>query len=175
MNILDIILAVPLLWFAYRGFQKGLVIELASLLALILGIWAAIHFSFFAADFLSNNFDIGPKYLPVTAFIITFIGVVLGVILVGKIVEKFINLLALGFLNKLAGLIFGIVKAAFLLSVITLIINSFDDDQSLITPKLREGSLLYKPIERFAPGIIPMLDVDDVRKIDIDTESLQKV
>ena len=175
MNILDIILAVPLLWFAYRGFQKGLVIELASLVALILGIWAAIHFSFFAADFLTDNFDIGPKYLPVTAFIITFIVVVLGVILVGKIVEKFINLIALGFLNKLGGLVFGIVKAAFFLSVIALIINSFDDDQSLITPKLREGSLLYKPIERFAPSIIPMLDVDDVRKIDIDTESLQKV
>ena len=175
MNILDIILAVPLLWFAYRGFQKGLVIELASLVALILGIWAAIHFSFFAADFLTDNFDIGPKYLPVTAFIITFIVVVLGVILVGKIVEKFINLIALGFLNKLGGLVFGIVKAAFFLSVIALIINSFDDDQSLVTPKLREGSLLYKPIERFAPSIIPMLDVDDVRKIDIDTESLQKV
>jgi len=175
MNILDIILAVPLLWFAYRGFQKGLVIELASLVALILGIWAAIHFSFFAADFLTDNFDIGPKYLPVTAFIITFIVVVLGVILVGKIVEKFINLIALGFLNKLGGLVFGIVKAAFFLSVIALIINSFDDDQSLITPTLREGSLLYKPIERFAPSIIPMLDVDDVRKIDIDTESLQKV
>jgi len=175
MNILDIILAVPLLWFAYRGFQKGLVIELASLVALILGIWVAIHFSFFAANFLTDNFDIGPKYLPVTAFIVTFIVVVLGVILVGKIVEKFINLIALGFLNKLGGLVFGIVKAAFFLSVITLIINSFDDNQSLITPKLKEGSLLYKPIERFAPSIIPMLDVDDVRKIDMDPNSLQSV
>ncbi len=42
MNWLDIGIAVPLVWGAYVGFKKGLVIELASLAALILGIYAAI-------------------------------------------------------------------------------------------------------------------------------------
>ncbi len=175
MNVLDIILAVPLVWFAYRGFTKGLIIELASLVALILGIWVAIHFSFFAGDFLSNNFDIGPKYLSITAFIVTFIAVVIAVYLIGKIIEKFIDILALGFLNKLTGLAFGIVKAAFLLSVIILVINSFDDNQSVITPKLRDGSMLYKPVERFAPSIIPRLDVDDVRNIEFNSKSVKAV
>ena len=175
MNLLDIILIVPFIWFAYRGFQKGLVIELASLVALILGIWAAIYFSFFAADFLSDNFDIGPRYLPVIAFIITFIVVVMGVYLIGRIIEKFIDILALGLLNKLAGLAFGLVKAAFLLSIIILVINSFDANQSIITPKLRDGSFLYKPVERFAPKIIPRLNVDDVRDIKLDDDVLKSV
>jgi len=175
MNVLDIILAVPIAWFAYRGFTRGLIIELASLVALILGIWIAIHFSFFAGDFLSSNFDIGPKYLSIVAFIVTFIAVVIAVYIIGKIIEKFIDILALGFLNKLTGLAFGIVKAAFLLSVIILIINSFDNNQSVITPKLRDGSMLYKPIERFAPSIIPRLDVDDVRNIEFDSKSVKAV
>lgn len=170
MNILDIILIIPLAWFAYRGFTRGFIIELASLVALIAGIWAAIHFSFFAADFLAGNFDMGPKYIPIVAFIITFVAVVVIVYMVGKIIEKFINILALGFLNKLAGLAFGIVKAAFLISVIILIINSFDDDRSVITPKLREGSMLYNPIEQFAPTIIPRLDINDIRELDFDSD-----
>ena len=137
MNILDIILIIPLAWFAYRGFTRGFIIELASLVALIAGIWAAIHFSFFAADFLAGNFDMGPKYIPIVAFIITLVAVVVIVYMVGKIIEKFINIQAHGLLKKQAGLAFGIVKAAFVMSVIILIIKSFYDYRSLKNPKIR--------------------------------------
>ena len=165
MNFLDIILLVPLIWFAYRGFSRGFVIELASLVALIAGIWAAIHFSFFASDVLANDLGMGPKYLSIASFIVTFIVVVIIVYLIGKIIEKFIDILALGFFNKLAGLAFGVVKAAFLLSIIILVINSFDDDMSVIKPGMREKSMLYDPIEKFAPWIIPRLNIDDIRDI----------
>ena len=67
MNILDIILIIPLAWFAYRGFTRGFIIELASLVARIAGIWAARHFSFCAADCLAGNVDMGPKYRPLVA------------------------------------------------------------------------------------------------------------
>lgn len=175
MNFLDIILLIPLIWFAYRGFSRGFVIELASLIGLVAGIWAALHFSFFAAGFLADNFGIGPKYLPIIAFIVTFVAVVLVVYLIGKIIEKFIDILALGFLNKLAGLAFGVVKAAFLMSIIILVINSFDQNQSVIKPKARDGSLLYKPIEKFAPWIIPRLDVSDIRDIEFDDKAEEVV
>ena len=58
MNWLDIVLAIPLLWFLYRGFRNGLIIELASLAALILGIYAALHFSFYVQEYLEKNFEI---------------------------------------------------------------------------------------------------------------------
>ena len=62
MNIIDIILILPIIWFAYAGFKRGLIIELASLVALILGIYAALYFSFYAENFLENIFNMGPKY-----------------------------------------------------------------------------------------------------------------
>ncbi len=55
MNWLDIVLAIPLLWFTYKGFRNGLIIELASLAALILGIFIALHFSFYAEDYLRRK------------------------------------------------------------------------------------------------------------------------
>ena len=111
MNILDIILVIPMIWLAYRGFTKGLVIELTSLVALILGIWIALHFSYFSSDFLTEHFEINQKYLHIVAFIITFIVIIILVYLVGKLVERLINLIALGFINKLAGAVFGVLKA----------------------------------------------------------------
>ncbi len=149
MNFLDVIFIIPIIWFAYQGFKRGLIIELASLLALILGIYAALYFSGYAANFLINNLDMGSKYIPVTSFILTFIAVVVIVFFIGKILEKLVNMVALGFLNKLAGGFFGMIKAAVVISVVLLIINNFNDD--LISQQKKKNSFLYGSIARIAP------------------------
>lgn len=151
MNYIDIILLIPIIWFAYQGFKRGFVVELASLVALILGIYAALYFSGYAVAFLQNNFNIDPDYVPVIAFIITFIIVVVIVHFAGKLLEKIINLVAMGFLNKLAGGIFGVLKAAVFLSILILIINHFSDD--LISNEKKKGSMLYPPVEAIAPTL----------------------
>lgn len=168
MNYIDIILVIPIIWFAYQGFKRGLIIELASLLALILGIYAALYFSHYAANFLTNSLGMDTEYLPVISFILTFIVVVVLVHLVGKILEKLINLVALGFLNKTTGALFGILKAAVLLSIIILIINHFND--KFISKEKKDGSYLYAPIEGIAPLLWKNLkefnfDYDDSEKI----------
>jgi membrane protein required for colicin V production len=149
MNFLDIIFIIPIVWFAYQGFKRGLIIELASLLALILGIYAAIYFSGYAANFLMNNMDMGTKYVPMTSLILTFIVVVIVVYFIGKLLEKLVNIVALGFLNKFAGSIFGILKAAVVLSIVLLIINQFNND--LISRSSKKNSILYQPISGIAP------------------------
>lgn len=171
MNFLDIILILPVIWFAYKGFTKGFIIELTLLVALVLGVFIAINFSYFAADFLTDNTKIAHKYISIIAFVITFIAIVIAAFAVGKLLEKVINLLLLGFINKIAGCLFGILKAAFILSVIIFIINSFDSKQTVITKKIRENSILYKPIASIAPYIIPKLNLD---KIDITKENVFK-
>ena len=77
MNIIDIIILVPFAWFAYTGFKKGLVIGVASLAALILGIYAALYFSGIVAGFMTDNLNIKTDYLPIISFIITFPVVIL--------------------------------------------------------------------------------------------------
>jgi len=73
INLLDIIIIVPLLLFAWGGYKKGFVIEVASLAALVLGLYMAFFFSDFAAQMLNDLFDIDQKYVAVIAFILTFI------------------------------------------------------------------------------------------------------
>ena len=77
MGVFDIILAALLLFGLVRGFMKGLFVEVASILALVAGIYGAIHFSNFAADFLQSRFDWNEKAINITAFAITFVIIVL--------------------------------------------------------------------------------------------------
>ena len=76
INLLDIILLIPLLLFAWNGYKKGFIIELASLAALVLGLYMAFFFSDFAAEMLNDLFDMDQKYVAVFAFLMTFIVVI---------------------------------------------------------------------------------------------------
>lgn len=160
MNWLDIVLAIPMLWFLYRGLRNGLIIELASLAALILGIYVALHFSFYVEGWLVDNFEIGEKYLYIISFALTFIIVAVLVFLAGKIIHKLVGIIFLGFLNRLAGGIFGLLKAALVLSVILYFVNGFDPD--LIKADVKERSVLYDPVESIVPFIIPRIDLNQI-------------
>lgn len=157
MNYIDLIIALFLAWFAYKGFTKGLIIELASLAALILGIYAALYFSDVTADFLVTYFKAGKKHLSLVAFVLTFILVVIGVVTLGRILEKFIDILLLGFLNKLTGAVFGILKGMLILSLLLMLL-AYMGVGNLLNEKTRESSLFYEPVESVAPLLYQQLD-----------------
>jgi membrane protein required for colicin V production len=164
MNIVDIILLIIFAWFAYQGFKKGFIIELESLIALIMGIYAAIFFSYYAENFLRNSLDMNNDYIPVTSFVITFIVVVIIVYVIGRILEKLVNMVALGFINKLAGGVFGILKSVLFLSIILLIMNHYNIN--FIPIEKRNNSMIYSPIEEIAPFIWSQLDELNDEKIE---------
>jgi membrane protein required for colicin V production len=158
MNYVDIVLGILLILSAIGGFSKGFVEELAGLVALILGIWAAIHFSDIVGQFLTNTFHITYKHLNIVAFIVTFILVVILVHIIGSVVNKMVKAISLGFLNRLAGLAFGSVKGALILSVLLVVFDKIDKDVHIISAETKAESKLYTPIRNFAPGVFPFLD-----------------
>jgi len=163
MNYLDIILAIPLLWAVYRGFTKGLVIEVASLAALILGIWGAIRFSWFTADWLTRQWEWSSPSLPVVSFAITFLAIVMAVHLVARLVDKLVRAVALGPFNRILGVVFGVAKMGFILSIVLVIVNAIDRSARFIPEKDREESVLYGPVSSFAPALFPYLNFEEIR------------
>lgn len=151
MNFLDILIIIPAIWFAYKGFSKGLVFELASIIALILGTWVAINFSNMLGEFI--NID-GP-YVDIIFFIITFAAVLFAVYLIAKAIEKAVNLTISETANKLLGAIFGAFKIAFILSVIFKFILSFDHHELFIKAEVKENSKLLPIVQPIAPAVLP--------------------
>ena len=157
MNYIDFIIVVLLILGVARGFTDGFIKEFAALLALILGIWGAIKFSAFTAARLYDYFDMTGRYVGIIAFIITFIIIVVLVHFVGMIVDKFVDTMALGFLNRLIGIVFGLFKTALILSVIFVILNAIDAKHPFLPKEKIEQSKFYNPIADIATAIFPII------------------
>lgn len=162
MNYIDIVLGILLIFAAISGFRKGLIAEVASLAALILGIWGAIKFSYVTSDFLIENFNLQTEYLNLISFAVTFVVIVILVHIVGSAITKMVDVVMLGFVNKLAGLVFGLVKSALILSIILVVFNKIDEDVHLLPEKAKANSRMYEPIRSFAPSIFPFIDIWEI-------------
>ncbi|MDY0216927.1 MAG: CvpA family protein [Bacteroidales bacterium] len=151
MIFLDFIIIIPIIWFAYKGFSKGLVFGIASLVALVLGTWVAVNFSNILGDFINIE---GP-YVDIIFFILTFVGVLFGVYIVAKAIEKVVSITISETANKLLGALFGAFKIAFILSVIFKFILSFDHHEMFLKAKVKENSKLLPFIQPIAPVVLP--------------------
>jgi membrane protein required for colicin V production len=157
MSIIDIILAALLLFGFIRGLFKGFFVEVASLVALVLGVYGAIHFSGFAANFLESKLDWSEKTINIIAFAITFVVIVLAISLAGKALTKLADFAALGILNKLLGGVFGALKFGLILSVILIVFNNLNRTLPFVEEDDLEDSMLYQPVKSLASLIFPNL------------------
>jgi membrane protein required for colicin V production len=163
MNVLDIILIVPLLFAVYRGFKKGLIYMVASLLALILGIFGAIRFRPLIGQMLDSWFNISPDHLNVIAFAVAFILIVIIVHTAAFFADKLIKAVALSFVNRLLGVLFGLIITTFILSMLLWPINTVNVEREIVKKERIEGSLLWRPISGFAPTIFPYLKREEFK------------
>ncbi len=147
MGILDIVIGLLLIYGLYKGLKNGLFVEIASIIALIAGLYGAIHFSYIAGDYLSKNMEWNERYINITSFIITFVIIVLVVHLAGKFLTKIADFAMLGLLNKLAGAIFGVLKVAVILGALLVFFERANSSVNLIKSETLEESLLYEPIK----------------------------
>ncbi len=156
MNYIDIIIIIPLIWAGFRGFIKGAIIEVASILAFVLGIWGGIHFSDLISDWVKTY--INDQYEPVISFSIIFIAIVVVVFVIGKMLEKVVNIAQLKFANKIAGSVFGVSKILLIWSFLIIIINQYDTRFHFIDDDVKQKSLLYNPLIELSKIVVPAVE-----------------
>jgi membrane protein required for colicin V production len=164
MNILDLLLSIFILIGLVRGLFKGFFVELAGLLSLIGGIYAAIHFSGTTYLFLDSFINWEERYLVILSFALTFFVVALLISLAGSFLTKMVHMVALGIINRLAGGALGVLKMAFLASIFIMFIERFevfDTEEST-----KEESVLYGPVRVIAPAILPTI-IREVKEGDL--------
>ena len=142
MKLIDILLAIPLLFFVYKGWKKGLVRELATLLGLLVGIWATVHLSQEVAEWLHLNSESSV----LIAFLITFVAALVLTYLLGSCVEGLLKAVHMSFFNRLAGAVLGAAKALCILAILLNTVVMLDRHEVLLKPGTKETSLLYKPV-----------------------------
>ena len=157
MNVFDIVIAALLIFGFVRGVMKGLFVEVASLAALIGGVYGAIHFSYFIGDFLKEAVSWDQEYVSLAAFAGTFITIIVTIALLGKMLTKLADFAALGVINKILGGVFGAIKIGLILSVIFIFFGKMNDTIPFVKKETLDESILYAPVKKIAPTIFPSI------------------
>lgn len=162
LNYIDLIIVILIGWAAYRGLTRGLIIMVATFIALIAGIWGAAKFSGIVAEWLVNTLNVSSPYMHLVSFTITFLGFVIIINIAAYMVSRLLDAIALGFVNRLLGLIFGVLKMALLLSVLFVILNAFDRKHDFMPEDHIRESILYDPVAELAPTMFPFLRFENI-------------
>jgi len=156
VSTVDLVLLAILVFGAFNGYRRGFVMEVVSLLALVLAIFVGFALLHEGINFLRDQFDISGNFLPYLSFILLFIGTVLLMNLLGKILKKVLDMTLLGGVDSLAGAVFGLLKWSFGISALLWIFNYFE-----INPLANhvDSAILYPIILEVAPGVISFISM----------------
>jgi membrane protein required for colicin V production len=153
MNLLDVILGLLLAFGLYKGLKNGLFVELASIVALIAGIFGAIHFSYITGEYLAENLHWDEKYMNIASFMFTFIIILVLVHLLAKLLTKIADFAMLGLLNKIAGGIFGALKVAVMIGAVLVFFDTVNQAKNIIEEETKNESVLYGPLKEIGAFI----------------------
>ena len=153
---LDIVFLVPLLWGAYSGFKKGLIAQVLGLTSLFAGVWLGVNYQEMVSPFLIEK--VQEKYLSISCFIVLFFSVIILGAITTKIMEKFANFIQLKLINKLVGLILGVLKISSFFVIAVSIIQTWDSQSIMIDQSTKENSLFYPVFNNIGNSILPNLN-----------------
>lgn len=158
MSFIDIIFAVLLGYAIYKGLKNGLFVEVASLLALVVGIFVAIKFSHIIRTVIETKVSWDPKYIEITAFALTFIAVVIVIHLSAKLLTKIVDFAYLGWINRLAGAGFSVLKTILALSIVILLFEKINVNNMLAKQETLDESIFYNPTKEISAFVYPQIE-----------------
>ena len=154
-SYLDLFFAIPLVWGIVRGLMSGFIRSLSVFIGLILGITLAQIYASDLSPAIQEWFTLSAKQCLSLAYVIIFIAVMILVAIIARLLDKFLHLILLGWLNKLLGAIFGFFKWAIILSFFIMVIEYANNKFEFLSPEKKSESLLYEPIKKVVPTIMP--------------------
>jgi membrane protein required for colicin V production len=148
--MIDIFFFVILFFAIIRGWKKGLILALFSLVCGLIGLAAAVKLSAVLATHMKSDLHMTNRWLPFIAFILVFVLVILIIQWAGRLLEKLISLAMLEWLNKLGGILLFILLYLSIYSIILF----YGTQSQLITKQAMEDSHFYSLVAPFGPAII---------------------
>jgi len=148
--LLDIIFLVFIVMGVIKGIQRGFIVAIFSLIAIIIGLAAAMKLSTVAADYLQDSVNISARWLPVISFVLVFLLVVVLVRLGANLLQKTVEIAFLGWANRIAGAILYVLLYTIVFSVLLF----FAEQLGIVKTETIADSKVYPWVEPLGPYII---------------------
>lgn len=140
---IDVLFIVFLLLAIFRGLRHGFIIAVVSTAAWMIGIAAAIKLSAVVAAYGKTHMHLPPRWLPVLAFLLVFLVVIIGLRAIAKLIERAVDLAMMGWLNK----VMGVLLYAFLFITTLSVLLFYAVQLHLIAPRTLTASVTYPYIQ----------------------------
>ncbi len=157
MSIVDIILLFCFVPAVFQGFRKGFIAQIISIVSIIAGIWASAHFADIASTWVAQYITASEQVMKLVSFALILVVVFLVLAAIGKILEGMFNLVSLGWLNKVLGLVFAMIKTGLLVGLGIMAFASINETFSLVQESVLNESVLYTPLKDLASEVFPYL------------------
>jgi membrane protein required for colicin V production len=147
---IDVLFLLFMVLAVFKGLRQGFLLAVFSAIAFIVGLAAALKLSAALAGYLKDSVHVSTRWLPVLAFVLVFLGVVLLVRGGAKLIEAALDLAMMGWLNKLAG----VVLYALVYTIILSVLLFYAVQVHLISAAARSASITYPAIRPWGPVVI---------------------
>jgi len=174
MNPIGIGILLLIAYFGFRGFQRGLIDEVGRLVGLVLAVVLAYQFSPLLEEHIGLANDLARSAV---AFVGIFIVTLIVMMLITRFVRTLVELVLMQWLDKLGGILFGLLKSIVVLGVLIYVMESFDSTRTFVL-KLERQSVIYRNVVAVKDGLFKVLSLDrmieDVhdRVKEIDTDEI---
>lgn len=157
MSILDIILLICFIPAIISGIRKGFISQVISIVSIIMGVWVSYEFASIFGKWIGQYIQASEQVLTVVAFALIMIGVFIGLGILGRFLESIVNFVMLGWLNRLLGVAFSLLKTALIVGLVIMLFNSMNNNMHIVSEEVLSGSLLYTPLKDMAYTVFPYL------------------
>jgi len=174
MNPIGIGVLLLIAYFGFRGFQRGLIDEVGRLVGLVLAVVLAYQFSPLLEEYIGLENDLARSAV---AFVGIFIVTLIVMMLITRFVRTLVELVLMQWLDKLGGILFGLLKSIVVLGVLIYVMESFDSTRTFVL-KLERQSVIYRNVVVVKDGLFKVLSLDRMiegvhdRVKEIDTDEI---
>lgn len=130
LNYFDIFVIIVLAFFFIKGVYCGFFEEISGIVAIILSVFILRNYGHNVSDYISGYVSSSFNYP--AAIVIIVVGTFLVVAILARILNKVMNITFTGWINKLLGALFGLVKGLFLVGIIAFLASWFLKDDNLV-------------------------------------------
>ena len=147
---LDIIYAIIIVLAIFHGYRRGLIVGLFSLVAVIIGLAAAMKLSIVAGKYIGKVVKIPDQWLPIISFAIVFLLVVLLIRLGARVIQKAVETVMLGWVNRIGGILFYVAIYTIIFSVLLF----YAEQMKILQPETINKSVTYSFVRPWGPKVI---------------------
>ncbi|GEO03020.1 hypothetical protein AAE02nite_06840 [Adhaeribacter aerolatus] len=154
MSTFDIFLLIPLAFGVFQGFRKGLLQELLAVIALVLGFILGLKLLTTVIPIVQQYIGNAYGLLPFVSFLLVFVGVILGVRLLGTVLKTALDFTPFGVFDNILGGVLGGLKFCLALS---LLLNVSRLAGISVSDKMASESVIYPVVLKATPYALDIM------------------